>query len=245
MKYTARDHAFVYGVIAEELLRLYPERTDVLEKGIKVYGLQRGSRMAQTAEAFGDPRNMRTYLAYGEWAPTPGEMDIDIPQSSPVAVWNVKKCPWSQEWREQGMTDVGKYYCRFVDRELVHGFNPELELGTGTTQTNGDEFCYFAWNGADMNDENKALNAEIAGKVGSVRIRPWSYHMGHIYKTLGETIAEMLGSEARRSVYEAADARIAERYGEQTVELMHTGLMLDYWVTPSLKKAGLLPDMFD
>ena len=245
MKYTARDHAFVYGVIAQELMaRPDCDAAAVLEECIKVYGLQRGSRMGQTADAFGDPRTMQTYMAYGEWAPAPGEMEIEIPEESPSAVWNVKKCPWSQEWAEQGMLDVGKFYCKFVDRELVHGFNPELELGTGTTQTNGDAFCYFKWTGADMTPEHKQENAAIAQKVGTVRLKSWGYHMGHIYKTMGEVIEKRLGKEARDTVYARADQRIEDRYGKELVELMHAALTLDYWVTPSRKPVERLAELF-
>lgn len=244
MKFTARDHAFVYGVIAQEITAACADSAVILEEAIKIYGLQRGSRMGQTADLYGDARTMQHYMAYGEWAPAPGEMDIAIPEESPSAVWNVKKCPWNQEWTEQGMLEVGRLYCKYVDRELVHGFNPELELGIGTTQTGGDEYCYFKWNGADMTPEHKAENAEIAGKVGSVRLKTWAYHMGHIYKTMGQVLEEHAGAQTRGAVYAAADKRIAQRYGEETVELMHAGLMLDYWVTPSGKAAALLEHMF-
>ncbi len=244
MNYTARDHAFIYGVLAQELLAAAPGSEDVLKQCIEVYGLQRGSRMGQTADAFGDARTMQTYLAYGEWAPAPGEMYIEIPEESPSAVWNVKKCPWSQEWAEQGMLDVGKFYCKYVDRELVHGFHSALELGVGTTQTNGDAFCYFKWNGADMTPEHKEENAAIGRKVGSVRLKTWAYHMGHIYKTMGEVIEKQLDAEVRARVYQKADERIAVRYGETLVELLHAALVLDYWVTPSLKAAQRLGELF-
>ena len=243
-KYTARDHAYVYGVIAQEIVKVCPDAPDVLREAIMVYGLQRGSRMAQTAVAFGDERTMQTYMAYGEWAPAPGEMDICVPEESPSAVWNVKKCPWNQEWTEQGMLDVGKYYCKYVDRELVHGFEPSLELGIGTTQTNGDEYCYFKWNGADMTPEHKAENAEIAKKVGNVRLKTWAYHMGHIYKTMHEIVSKLKGGELCNTIYENVDARLREHYGNETVELMHAGLTIDYWVTPSCKKMELLEQMF-
>lgn len=244
MKYTARDHAFVYGVIAQEILASAPDAVAVLEKAIQVYGLQRGSRMGQTAQMFGDERTMQTYLAYGEWAPAPGEMEIDIPQESPSVIWNVKKCPWSQEWAEQGMLEVGKYYCQFVDRELVHGFNAKLELGTGTTQTGGDAFCYFKWNGADMTPVHKAENATIAQKVGTDRLKTWAYHMGHIYKTMYEVLAEKAGSDTAKRIYEKADIRLEEHYGKEMVELMHAGMVLDYWVTPSCRRTELLKAMW-
>lgn len=188
---------------------------------------------------------MQTYLAYGEWAPAPGEMDIVVTRSSPSAEWHVMKCPWSQEWAEQGMNAVGKYYCQFVDRELVHGYNPQLELGTGTTQTAGDPYCYFQWTGADMTAEHIAENAAIANKVGTVRLKTWAYHMGHIYKTMGCVIEETLGKAAYDAVYGEADRRLENRYGSETVQLMHAGLLLDYWVTPSLKSTGYLKEMFE
>ena len=244
MKYSARDHAFVYGVIAQEILADVPDAPAVLEEAIKVYGLQRGSRMGQTAEAFGDDRTMQTYLAYGEWAPAPGEMDISVPEESPSAVWNVKKCPWSQEWTEQGMLEAGQYYCKFVDRELVHGFNPQLELGTGTTQTAGDAYCYFKWTGADMTPEHKAENSAIAQKVGTVRLKTWAYHMGHIYKTMRQVLADKAGSGKAEEVYGKVDARLEARYGKEMVELMHAGMLLDYWVTPSRRRTDLLEAMW-
>lgn len=244
MKFTARDHAFVYGVIAQEIISCCPDAETILEEAIKTYGLQRGSRMGQTCDAFGDKRTMQTYMAYGEWAPAPGEMDIAIPEESPSAVWNVKKCPWSQEWAEKGMMDVGKYYCKYVDRELVHGFHPDLELGTGTTQTAGDEFCYFKWNGADMTPEHKAENAAIGEKVGQVRLKTWAYHMGHIYKTMGQVLEQHVGEQVRAKVFGQADHRLAQRYGQEMVELMHAGLVLDYWVTPSCKPTHFLAQMF-
>lgn len=244
MKFTARDHAYVYGVIAQEIMSRCEGAEAILEEAIKVYGLQRGSRMGQTCDLFGDERSMQTYMAYGEWAPAPGEMDIAIPEESPSAVWNVKKCPWSQEWTEKGMLEVGKLYCKFVDRELVHGFRADLDLGIGTTQTNGDAFCYFKWNGADMTPEHKAENAAIAQKVGTVRLKTWAYHMGHIYKTMGQILEQRTDAAVRAEVYEKADRRIAERYGEETVQLMHAGLLLDYWVTPSCKPTELLEQMF-
>ncbi|MGI6623674.1 MAG: L-2-amino-thiazoline-4-carboxylic acid hydrolase [Acetivibrionales bacterium] len=244
MKYTARDHAFVYGTIAKTALSLYPDCKEALIEGIKTYGRQRGFRMAQTASCFGDDLDMQHYLAYGEWSPQPGEMDIEVPEVSPSAVWHVKRCPWKQEWAEKDMLDVGKIYCAYVDSELVRGFNPDLKLGTGKTQTAGDEYCYFKWVGADMSQQNLEENNRIKEKVGNVRLRKWSYHMAHIYKTMGECLQQALGADARARIYEEADKKLLERYGKGCVDLMHAGLTIDYWITPSLKPMHLLKELF-
>lgn len=244
MKFTARDHAFVYGTIAQAVFSLYPDATDAIVEGIKTYGLQRGARMAQTAACFGDENTMQNYLVYGEWAPAVGEMNIDIPERSPSAVWHVKKCPWQQEWDEKNMMDAGKLYCAYVDAELVHGFNSQLELGIGATQTSGHDYCYFKWTGADMNPENVKINNKKKEKVGDVRLKTWGYHMAHIYKTMGEFLQKNLGEEACQNVYKLVDGKIEQRYGKATVELMHVGLVLDYWITPSCKSVGRLSELF-
>jgi hypothetical protein len=244
VKYSAKDHAFVYGVIAQALIRQGGEAKSVLEESIKVYGAQRGSRMGQTADAFGDQRTMQTYLLYGEWVSAAGEMIVDVTEETPCAVWHVHKCPWNEAWTELGMLDVGKYYCKHVDRELVHGYNPDLELGVGETQTNGDSYCYFKWTGAEITPANELENAKISEKVGTVRLRNWAYHMAHIYKTMGEVIQKRLGCAARSAVFFEADERLLSRYGQHLVDLMHAGLIVDFWVTPSLKPVELLPVLF-
>jgi hypothetical protein len=243
-KYTAKDHAFIYGVIAQSALELFPDCKPALIEGIQVYGLQRGSRMGQLADTFGDERSMQHYMAYGEWAPAPGEMDIEIPQVSPSAVWHVKKCPWSQEWKEKGMLEVGQLYCKYVDRELVHGFCRDLDLGIGTTQTAGDDYCYFCWTGADMTLEHQQENKEIQSRIGNSKIRPWAYHMSHLYKTMGECLEKQLGQKEKEQIYRKADEKIQEAYGESCVKMLHAGLLLDYWVTPGLKETELLSELF-
>ena len=80
--------------------------------------------------------------------------------------------------------------------------------------------------------------------MGTVRLKTWAYHMGHIYKTMGQILEQRTDAAVRAEVYEKADRRIAERYGEETVQLMHAGLLLDYWVTPSCKPTELLEQMF-
>ena len=40
------------------------------------------------------------------------------------------------------------------------------------------------------------------------------------------------------------DARLEARYGKEMVELMHAGMLLDYWVTPSRRRTDLLEAMW-
>ncbi|QTQ13362.1 L-2-amino-thiazoline-4-carboxylic acid hydrolase [Treponema parvum] len=245
MPLNARNHAFIYGVIAEETLKNDARNEEALIKGIITYGNQRGARMAQLAVMNGKELSMKNYLAFGEWAPAAGEMDVRIAESSPDAVWNVYKCPWNAEWKEKNMLKMGELYCKYVDAALVKGFNNDLELGLDTNQSKGDEFCYFKWNGADMTEENKKDNVDIQKKLGDTRIRLWEYHCGHIYKTLKETLTNEIGTEKTDDIFEKADMRIEGELGKTVVDLMHSGMLLDYWVCPTGKDVNLLKKFFD
>lgn len=241
---TARDHAYIYGIITMEALDKYPQAKESLISGIKLYGNQRGARMAQYARKMGEDLSMQHYLAFGEWSPAPGEMDIEIPQETPDAVWKVKKCPWNTEWTEKGMLEAGKLYCRYVDQALVAGFNRNLQLFIGMNQSNGDPYCYFKWQQADMTPEHKQANSELQGKIGKGRIRSWEYHCAHIYKTLYQQLCEGIGTDKADLIYDAADKRIASELGKETVKLMHLGRLIDFWQSPAEESVSLLMKLF-
>lgn len=243
-KMTARDHAFIYGVIAEETLKMSEGLRGPLVKGIITYGNQRGARMAQLAKMYGEETSMKNYLAFGEWSPAPGEMDVRIPQKTPSSIWNVHKCPWNAEWKEDNMLKMGEIYCKYVDAALVKGFNKNLDLGLDTNQSKGDEFCYFKWNGADMTDENSKSNAEIQKKVGNDRIRSWEYHCAHIYKTLRVALEQEMDSKVFEQLFKTIDGAIEKKLGKEVVALMHAGLLIDFWVCPSGKNAELVGQLF-
>lgn len=244
MEFCARDHAWLYGVLAQEIRRERPEDFPaILQAAVEAYGAQRGSRMGQAADACGFPRSMLTYLSCGEWTAAPGESSLEIAGTDPI-VWHVTACPWQAEWAREGMTDVGRYYCRSVDRALVHGFNPELELTIGEEMTAGDGYCYFRWNGAAQTDETRRQMEAMAEESRPLRLKSWVYHMGHLYKTMGEVLEEKAGSDIRRSVYSVADSRIEARFGHEAVELLHAGLALDYGVNPTPDAASQLGKFF-
>ena len=59
-----------------------------------------------------------------------------------------------------------------------------------------------------------------------------------------EVLAEKAGSDTAKRIYEKADIRLEEHYGKEMVELMHAGMVLDYWVTPSCRRTELLKAMW-
>ena len=61
-------HANLFALIYKAAVDFYGEKGALAaDEGTKLYGQQRGGRMAQRAIRDGQPLTMENYLLYGEW----------------------------------------------------------------------------------------------------------------------------------------------------------------------------------
>ena len=66
------------------------EGREIIQKGMKRYGRERGARMAARAGNNGDPVCLWTNQAYGEWKPDyPGQMEFGTERTAEVYVAEV------------------------------------------------------------------------------------------------------------------------------------------------------------
>ena len=71
-------HANLFALIYRGAVELYGEKGALAaDEGTKIYGQQRGARMAQRATKDGAPLTMESYLLYGEWADKNGNTDVE------------------------------------------------------------------------------------------------------------------------------------------------------------------------
>jgi len=216
-KFTPTHHALLTAWISRAVVNSEgaEEGERVFRKAIAAYGNQRGRRMALRAEANGHPLTMANYLAYGEWAAEKGEMEMKIREKSPHTRAHVLKCPWHTAWKENNLLPYGRYFCMEVDEALVEGFNKDLVLEIGGTQSNGDEYCDFNFKDANLTPM-KLLGLAWKKSIspGKKVQMPWEYHVGHLYKTLSEVIAEQLGEKAG-GIISTALKDFTDKYGEE------------------------------
>ena len=166
-------HAMIFAVFVRKAKEKYGDEAETLiEKTVMEYGRQRGFRMRQRSLMDGKGASMEDYMAYGEWSADEGSMDIRSTRTSDPAITRVYRCPWVTEWSKFGYMSEGAYYCRYVDKSLVEGFNDKLNLGMNSIMSEGAEFCEFVWEGASL-DRVDAVEKER-------RVLPWDYHIAHL-----------------------------------------------------------------
>ena len=70
-------HAVLYALLEKEAVEQAGEEgRKAMYEATARYGRERGARMRQNAEKFGDEPNAFSYLAYGEWSAAPGAMIV-------------------------------------------------------------------------------------------------------------------------------------------------------------------------
>ncbi len=196
---TARQHALLFAMISKSVIQEtgVEKGEPVIRQAVLEYGRQRGKRMALRAKKYGHDLTMDNYFAYGEWAVPKGEMNYRFAEKYPHARMQIDQCPWYETWKSNNLLEFGKYYCREIDKALVHGFNPDLAIRVNSIRPDGGEVCDFVFKDAGLSFF-KLLGLMLKKKIrpGKDAIMPLEYHCGHLYSTMGRVICREFGEKA-------------------------------------------------
>lgn len=231
---SARSHAYLFGVIAKEVIDTFGEQgVKTIGDGVVRYGQQRGRRMAQRTEADGFERSMLNYVAYGEWSAKPGEMDFSVPAKNPdVQLW-IKKCPWYEVWEENKLLEkYGYLYCKYVDVAIAQGYNPSIQFDVVACRGLGDDVCDMRMRSANATKQEDAELATRVNKLGSKAKMPWDYHCAHLFKTLWEAVTANFGSAGLLAMQKALQI-FSEVYGQPAADAVLKGMEFDFNALPS------------
>ncbi len=228
--FTETHHALLYAWIARAVIERAGEQRGeaIIRKATRQYGEQRGRRMALRAQANNHPPSMLNYWAYSEYRPTPGEFELNIIERVPHARAYTPKCPWYAAWKENNLMTFGRLYCLEIDPALVRGFNPELHMDVITSLTNGDTRCEFVYNDANLTIPNFLLiQYRRTISPGAKAVKPWDYHVGHLFSTLEKVVIEELGQVGQEAIRAGLD-EFAQRFGAEAIQKVVNSRGKDY-----------------
>lgn len=210
-QFSPRQHAILFGLMARAALETFGQQAGdaLLLEAVARYGQERGARMAERCRANGDKTNMIGYFAYSEWRWEDGFSKSTI-QTEPYFAHYVHACPWCSAWKESGLAEYGRYYCRNVDENIVRGFNSDLHLDMRSYLSGpASSCCEFHWKDLAMNAETAKQQGAIAKRIGESCVRDFVYHTAHTYKTLLGCFAEADAQKAR-----VINARVRKEFAE-------------------------------
>ena len=178
------------------------EGREAIQAGMIRYGKERGARMAERARANGDPVDLWTNQAYGEWKPDyPGQMEFGMLRSEPTYQTYIAKCAWCEAWKKYDILEYGREYCVNVDAAVYEGYGCGAVCTPLTTSMSwGGERCDFDW-GKPLSEEEVRMVADKKAELGTSAMRDFNYHTAHIWYSVSD--------ELRRHFPEDAEAMIA------------------------------------
>ena len=220
LEFTPTHHALLFAWLARAVVRREGEARGeaIVRRGVRRYGEQRGHRMALRAEADGYPLDMNAYRAYGEWRAPEGSTQAALVREAPDPVQHVLECPWHRAWEDEDLMPFGRLYCLEVDHALARGFSPDIQLGVNSIKSGGDECCEFVYYGADL---------EAGTQPQRQTVMPWEYHLGHLYKTMGQVMVEEMGEAGEAAMREAL-AEFAAAYGQGAARIVEANAKADF-----------------
>jgi hypothetical protein len=232
--FSPKHHALLFAWISKAVHdRVESDEAEVIiKKAVRRYGEERGGRMALRAKANGHKLSMLNYLAYGEWRAEPGASQQEVVERTPRANIHVRRCPWHEAWREYDLLDYGKLYCQEVDEALVRGFNPDLRIEVRRALSEGESYCDFVFHETNLTLLNSfLLRYRQVVRPGKRAVMPWDYHLGHLFKTMGEVVGEELG-QLGLAAMDAALKNFTETFGKEAGEAIEAYSVTDFNYLP-------------
>jgi len=222
-------HANLFALIYKAAVDMHGEKgARAADEGTKLYGQQRGGRMAQRAKKDGAPLTMESYLLYGEWTDKNGRSQSRVKSTTPVYCSDSTVCGWCEAWKSAGLLEYGKNYCTYVDKNLVYGFNPQLQLNIHSVLSQGGEVCAFEWCGFEMADPQAFADKKAA--LGGRTLKDFLYHTGHLLSAMKQALAIQLGRKESEKIADKAMADFARMYGEEMAQAVLAESQQDFSV---------------
>ena len=214
-------HAVLFALLAKYAVTICGKRgEEAIQKGMIVYGNERGARMAANALARGDELTTMTSQAYGEWKPDyEGQMEFGQLRLEPTFQTYITKCAWCDAWKKHSLLEYGKLYCVNVDKAVYQGFRSDFVCTPMAAALSwGGSRCEFDW-GHPISEEEAEELARKKKELGTSCMKDFNYHTSHLKNTIGRALTEEFGDDGKKAV-ELALEEYADIFGREYMEIL-------------------------
>ena len=191
-----------------------------IQAGMIRYGKERGARMAERARKAGDPVDLWTNQAYGEWKPDyAGQMDFGMLRAEPTYQTYIAKCAWCEAWKKNDILEYGREYCVNVDAAVYEGFGAgAVCTPISTSMSWGGERCDFDW-GKPLSKEELRLVADKKAELGTSAMRDFNFHTAHIYYSIADELRRHFPEDSGE-IIEKAVADYIDLFGQEAYDCL-------------------------
>ena len=214
-------HAVLFALLAKHAVTLCGKKgEEAIQKGMTIYGRERGARMAANALERGDELTTMTNQAYGEWKPDyEGQMEFGQLRTEPTLQTYIAKCAWCDAWKKHDLLEYGKLYCVNVDHAVYQGFRSDFVCTPIATALSwGGARCEFDW-GHPISAEEAQELVRKKKELGTSCMKDFNFNTAHLKHTISKTLTEELGEEGKRAAKLALDDYV-RLFGQEYLEVL-------------------------
>ena len=176
--------------------------------------------MAERARKAGDPVDLWTNQAYGEWKPDyAGQMEFGMLRSEPTYQTYIAKCAWCEAWKKNDILEYGREYCVNVDAAVYEGFGAgAVCTPVSTSMSWGGERCDFDW-GKPLSEEELKMVSDKKAELGTSAMRDFNFHTAHIYCSVADELCKHFPEESKEIIDRAVADYIA-LFGQEAYDCL-------------------------
>jgi hypothetical protein len=209
------QHPLLFTDIVKEVVDQFGEKgKEVIAEAVQFYGKRRGRRMAEKGREQGYDNDLACYLLFGEFDVTEVGNKLKIVRKKPYLEVHMTACFWHSLWKEHGLLDYGKLYCKDIDTAILNGLNSAAGFEVNGNMTAGDTVCRFSYFDWPLTLGILLKYLFNKKKMAVVAQKPWDYHTADLYQALSRVIRERLGEKGAKAIEKGMN-RFADRFGKE------------------------------
>jgi hypothetical protein len=116
----------------------------IIEKAVKDFGEERGRRVAERVKAAGKPLSLKNFLVFGDLDSSTAISFVPNIEDGDLSL-SINRCDFSKYPDDWGMGEYFHYYCKYIDKSTLRGYNARLKLEVPKTLSGGDNVCILCY----------------------------------------------------------------------------------------------------
>jgi hypothetical protein len=116
----------------------------IIKKAVEDFGQTRGKRIAEKVKARGLPLSFKNFLIYMDLDTSAANKSVPNIDGKDLTL-TIHQCFIRDGACDLALEPYFHYYCKWIDRAILFGYNPELTIEITKFLSGGDDVCFFRY----------------------------------------------------------------------------------------------------
>ena len=116
----------------------------IIKKAVEDFGQTRGQRIAEKVKARGLALSFKNFLVHMDLDTSAANTSVPNIEGKDLTL-TINRCFIRDGACDLGLERYFHYYCKWIDRAILFGYNPDLTIEITKFLSGGDDACFFRY----------------------------------------------------------------------------------------------------